>query len=1059
MIIAIAEVPDLFILGDTLSCSEPTIRLEGQTSATDATYTWEGPNGFTSTESMPIINEVGNYILEISVNGCTAKDSIMILEDILIPDIETSVNDTLDCSTPTVLITSTTLSDDLIYNWSGPNGFLSNEQNPTVNESGLYLVTITASNGCEVINNIEVIQNNDLPEIIVIGDTLDCDNGFTQLELINPVQDWTYEWTGPSNFISSESTPMIDVVGIYSLTVTASNGCSAESDIEVVQVGGITDLSIIGDTINCFQTEVNIFTISDEPDLTYNWSGPNNFTTTNANALVSEAGIYNVTVTAVSGCSATESIEVVKDILPPDLMVFNDTLTCNTMMLNLQSLSSTAITYNWSGPNGFAANTPNPTIDLPGDYLLTITGSNGCTNTRTAQILADTLSPDLLVFADTITCSQSSVTLSVISSQDNLNYEWQGPNGFSANIGNPEVMISGTYQLTVTGSNGCSNNATLEVEQDESFPFAIVNDADEITCNLQTVILDGTGSSVGDDFTYEWLNSSGEIIGTNLQVSVADSGTYTLVVNNIIKDCRITDQVTVKANTNSPEAILFPINGLTINCDFESLILSGTGSAPFGNVEFKWLDDNGLFSTEPEIEIDSIGTYTLIVLDMENGCQDTSLVEVLENTTLPLVEIETPDILTCINDVIELNGTNSSDGNLFTYQWTTNNTSGFLEGDTSLRAKVESAGFYTLVITNEENACIDSAQVEVLADQESPLAEAGEGGELDCLTTELELNGIASAEGAPIELLWSGPGILSGASSLNPIVDAPGAYNFLVTNLSNGCTAFDEVVITENTNAPTGALIDLTLPTCFGDDDASIQIDSVIGGVGPYLFAFEEFPYTDISLLQYLPSGNYTLSIQDMVGCEWDTLITINDPIELIVDLGPDLTIELGDSIPLEGLINIPIAEVDTFIWSTNNYLNCTDCLDPISFPTEEINYTLTVFNDKGCVASDEISITLDKLRLVYIPNAFSPDNNGRNDEMMIYGGKDVKEIKAFKIFDRWGELVFEDYDFQPNDPAHSWKGTLNGQALNPAVFVYYAEIEFIDNRVEIYQGDITLLR
>ena len=78
---------------------------------------------------------------------------------------------------------------------------------------------------------------------------------------------------------------------------------------------------------------------------------------------------------------------------------------------------------------------------------------------------------------------------------------------------------------------------------------------------------------------------------------------------------------------------------------------------------------------------------------------------------------------------------------------------------------------------------------------------------------------------------------------------------------------------------------------------------------------------------------------------------------------------------------------------------------------------------------------------------------------MMTYGGKDVKEIKAFKIFDRWGELVFEDYDFQPNDPAHSWKGTLNDQALNPAVFVYYAEIEFIDNRVEIYQGDITLLR
>ena len=77
----------------------------------------------------------------------------------------------------------------------------------------------------------------------------------------------------------------------------------------------------------------------------------------------------------------------------------------------------------------------------------------------------------------------------------------------------------------------------------------------------------------------------------------------------------------------------------------------------------------------------------------------------------------------------------------------------------------------------------------------------------------------------------------------------------------------------------------------------------------------------------------------------------------------------------------------------------------------------------------------------------------------MIFGGEDVEEIKSFQVFDRWGALVHEFYNFQPNDISSAWDGTVRGDKATPAVFVYYAEILFKDGELIIYKGDVTLYR
>jgi len=134
--------------------------------------------------------------------------------------------------------------------------------------------------------------------------------------------------------------------------------------------------------------------------------------------------------------------------------------------------------------------------------------------------------------------------------------------------------------------------------------------------------------------------------------------------------------------------------------------------------------------------------------------------------------------------------------------------------------------------------------------------------------------------------------------------------------------------------------------------------------------------------------------------------------------------------------------------------------LDSAVDPTRTTPYILSVTDSiTGCVIEDEVVIRVDKDRNIYIPNAFSPNNDGNNDVFQIYSGVGVREILKLRVFDRWGELVWEQENVLPLENKHGWNGIFKGQMMNPAVFVYYVEVLFADQEVKQYAGDVTLLR
>jgi len=243
---------------------------------------------------------------------------------------------------------------------------------------------------------------------------------------------------------------------------------------------------------------------------------------------------------------------------------------------------------------------------------------------------------------------------------------------------------------------------------------------------------------------------------------------------------------------------------------------------------------------------------------------------------------------------------------------------------------------------------------------------------------------------------------------------------------------------------------------CFEDANGQIFIDTIMGGDGPYLYAIDDQPFQYIPHFVNQKAGNHVVSAQDVNGCEGSMDVYLAAPQQLLVDLGQDTTIELGERFDLDPIYN---GNVVSFEWDSHENSLCDSCSIQLITPFYTSSYSLTVVDENGCVARDEIVISVHKNRDVYIPNAFSPNGDGRNDIFKIFATEDVKSVKTFQVFDRWGERVFGLEDFDPNDLEIGWDGTFKSKVLNPGVYIYHAEIEFIDGYIELFKGDVTLMK
>ncbi|MEY3367691.1 MAG: hypothetical protein RI973_846 [Bacteroidota bacterium] len=370
-----------------------------------------------------------------------------------------------------------------------------------------------------------------------------------------------------------------------------------------------------------------------------------------------------------------------------------------------------------------------------------------------------------------------------------------------------------------------------------------------------------------------------------------------------------------------------------------------------------------------------------------------------------------------------------------------------------------SPGTYTFVYTVEGSPpCEDDESFVTIDVADVPVADAGANQELNCDVSSVTLGGAGTTSGAIY--LWTG-GALDDPTAQNPVVTIPGTYTLTVSNAA-GCSSTDQITVTQSITSPV-PFVSVNPVSCFGRTDGLAIVDSVSNGDAPYLYSLNGAAYTSQAQFFNLAAGDYELAVIDAAGCENKSVFTILSPEEVTAQIDggfsqDDPVINLGDELELILISNPSFFQLDTVIWSEGGLDSCAYCAGITVAPTDQTTYTVTI-EKGGCRTTALLTVFVKKDRPVYIPNAFSPNDDGINDLLTVFGGKNAVKVHSFLVFNRWGETVFEHYNFSPNDPSIGWDGRHRGQFLNPGVFTWIAEIEFLDGSVELYEGAVNLIR
>jgi Secretion system C-terminal sorting domain/SprB repeat len=407
-----------------------------------------------------------------------------------------------------------------------------------------------------------------------------------------------YQW---SNAVSSGNT-VTNQAGTYTVTATASNGCTAIATVNVAQ-NTTPPIAIAGpdQTIRCNMSSVDIGIISPAPNVSYVWSVPNN----TSYITVISPGTYTVTVTDISnGCTGTDEVMVFEDRVIPFVGISSPSmLTCANPTATLNAFSGANSIYTWSPNVAFSVGS-NATINYPGTYSVTVTNpSNGCTASVVVSASSDINPPFVNIISSStiLTCATPTTT---ISANGASSYIWS--NG--ANTPSITVSQGGTYAVTATNmTNGCTNTASIVIAQDTVQPFiSLSSNISVFNCGTITAILTATGGSI-----YIWSNNVLSSNGGTATVNQAT--TYTVTATNTSNGC--TASATIALGSVVPINVNAAITSVTCSSGADgSIQLAVSGDNP--PFAFSW--NSGAFGSM--VNGLSGGLHTVTITDAV-GCQ------------------------------------------------------------------------------------------------------------------------------------------------------------------------------------------------------------------------------------------------------------------------------------------------------------------------------------------------------------------------------------------------------------------------------------------------------
>ncbi len=959
-------------------------------------YSWTGPNGFTSNKSNIEGLAAGNYeVLVLDENGCTLSENFLINapEPLSLVDEVSNYNGFgVHCNGGNegfIYLNISGGSGKTKIQWSGPDGFISEDSRLENIFPGTYHVSITDSNGCEINKTYTLTepQGLEVAELTEEKVNVSCYGQETGVfaAAINRTSAGPYKYE-----LKNEAGDLIDASPFttetkwfftnlpaekYVITISDANDCFKEIDnLEItqpltgLQIDEVSISSFNGFNISCSEAAdgwIEVITSGGSGNNIYKWTGPENFSADTPSITNLVPGDYHLTIVDQNGCEALT--EIINLIEPKPLLINSEVginnghgISCNGANdghIKLDPSGGTGMhSILWTGPDGFTSNALSLTNLSPGIYTVDVKDENGCEVSEQFDITAPDPLSLTLVESVAVSCyGEASGSISLLTEGgivDTYNYKWT-KNGLpvTLNSPNPEGLSSGTYAVTVTDANGCQVKSAPIVISQPSAPLEVVMEQTEVSCydandaNLSIAIQGGV-----KPYQISWnigaTQSSFEGIGPGFyQVTVTDANGC-----KIIKETTIEEVPVFKI-----DPVINPISCFGATDGSIMLNLEG-GKAP---VKATWAhgpEQSSIYNLEP-------GIYT-VYLEDASGC----IIERsfnLHEPELLVAEGHVKDAFSCDNGQSgEISLTVSGGRAPYSYRWSNGEESPFISNLTN--------GSYSVVVT-DQSGCKVSHTFEV--NRPDPIA----------------------------------------------------------INLSNTTTAqCNPRKIIEN---------------------YSINID---GGVAPYSIDWSSGEVFDEGYrMEANAPGNYQVTVTDGNGCVQTKSFAVKNNILLVKgDYLSDAFPIYG-----ENLVNFDVqfinksnGNIGLYYWDFGDGSNSLEASPTYRYKSPgTYKVTLTATDIWGCETSTSFSIKITDFFLK-TPNVFSPNGDGLND----YFFPKFLNINSLVIIimNSWGEIVYQSEDLKDL----GWDGSFRGQKASPGNYIYKLNYTSADGRNFSETGAFMLL-
>ncbi|MCG8331914.1 MAG: gliding motility-associated C-terminal domain-containing protein [Chitinophagales bacterium] len=653
----------------------------------------------------------------------------------------------------------------------------------------------------------------------------------------------------------------------------------------------------------------------------------------------------------------------------------------------------------------------------PGLYTIYMIDDNNCMEEVMVEIVSTDDSPTI---SQTITtsasCGAANGSIMIIAEGGNPPYQYSLDGGVLVNDGTFINLLAGTYVLMVEDAIGCTDVISIELE---GTPALEISTIDVSSCGGMDNSL--TISAIGGNDDYQYSINGGAFQSSNVFETLT-SGTYSVEVQDS-DGCM--DSETVEIPVVAP---------LTV--DLESILACGenesfiTVTASGGNGGYQYSINGGTPQTEGVFTNLSPGDYSIVAID-EDGCNSEMI-----TVEMPAIDPIAVETITVSATCGAANGsiTAMTEGGTPPYQYSLDEGALVDEGVfVNLLA-----GTYVLTI-EDAIGCTEVISVEL---EGTPALELNAIDVLSCGGMDNSLTISAMGGNESYQYSINGGSFQSG-NVFETLIS--GTYLVEVQD-SDGCMDSETIEIP----AVDPLIVTMESILACGENENFITV-AASGGNGGYQYSINGGAPQAEGTFTSLSPGNYSIIAIDEDGCNSE-MITVEmpaiDPITV-----ENETIEIDQCSKSTGSIDLEtLGGTPPYNYTLNGQ---AVGIPPLNNLTGG-GYLLEITDAVGCIYTD--SLQIPSICPIYLPNAFTPNDDGRNDHFALYSGVPI-EILEYQIFNRWGGLVYEATAFTSYETALFWDGTREGTLLNPGVYAYYIKVINASGIEEIFKGDVHLVK